>query len=113
VGEADLVAEALLNSLPHRIEISTIDLLDCSATITGQVLGHPAAVQGIATGTVAGVEVAHHADLLKLLQVAVDGGEVEWGPIQADRDLLRGDRAACLEEKVHDHPARGGDAQAG
>jgi hypothetical protein len=89
VSERDLVAEALPDGLPERIERLTVDLLDGATAIARQILGDTFVVQHVAAGTVARVEVTDDTDRLQLLEIAIDGGEIKWGSIQADRDLLR------------------------
>jgi hypothetical protein len=58
------------------------------------------------------MEVADDPMLLERLEVPVDGGEIERGPIKADGDLLGGDGATDVEEEVDDHASGRRDPQA-
>jgi hypothetical protein len=63
---------------------------------------------------VAEVHVAHEADLLERVEVAVYGREVQAREpaAEAGGDLLRGDRALGRVQRLDHEAARGRDAQA-
>ncbi len=62
--------------------------------------------EDVEAGSVGEVDVAHGADALEQLEVAVDRGGVE---LQLARELLGGRRAVRSEQCLEDEPACGGE----
>lgn len=71
------------------------------------------ALEHVAPGAVAGVEVAHEADLAELLEVAIDGRDIGLSPVAAKPvgDLLRRDRLGRRQERLEHEAPRGRQAQ--
>src|SRR3954453_15303379 len=96
VREARLEARQLADLVADPVELRRVDGLQRAARLAGDVLALAVALQHVAPGAVAGVEVAHEPELAERLEVAVDRRDVRLRhpPAEAVGDLLRRDRLA-------------------
>ena len=76
VREARFEARQLADLLADAVERGRLDGLQRAARLAGEVLAIAEALEHVAPGSVAGVEVAHEAELAERLEVAVDRGDV-------------------------------------
>ena len=92
VGKARVVAELPRDQLSDRVELLGGDGAVLGAAFARQVLGLSRHHQGVQSGTVTEVHVAHEPDVHERLQVAVHRGDVRRGHAAAYslRNLLGG-----------------------
>ena len=85
-----------------------LDGLDPAAGLAGEVLAVAAALEHVAAGAVAGVEVAHEPEAAERLEVAVDRRDVRLRDPSSEpvRDLLRRDRLRRGQQRLEHEPAR-------
>src|SRR3954447_21664186 len=113
VREARLEARQLADLVADPVELRRVDGLQRAAGLAGDVLALAVALQHVAPGAVAGVEVPYEPELPERLEVAVDRRDVRLRhpPAEAVCDLLRGDRLARLQQRLEHEPARRRQAQ--